>query len=270
MRNLSMQSTQARSAGRVASGVGIRKAVQSMWSRHGLTWALAMAGALYLGVNTDAHAQSYNETMSELSAREFYDDVQRRISASTHDGPTYYLMGDYSLAPEQERYLEEQRQNDEKLDTLRKDPVLMRHVAGYWTHYQARESVRPGEFCAATYTNLDGSITLNGVDGRWEGGLLTFIGKHIPKPAAFSEITATLKQTGDKPTTVRIYNPQSTPEMKGFGTLIFAVPSMKAALSGMAEAQEFAISIEGTEVFRMGWKGGVEARNALRHCMRQR
>lgn len=57
--------------------------------------------------------------------------------------------------------------------------------------------------------------------------------------------------------------------MKGLGTLIFAVPSMKAALSGMKEEQEFAVSIGGKEVFRMGWKEGIEARNALPRCIRQ-
>ena len=218
----------------------------------------------------DAQAQSYSESMSELSAQAFYEDVQRRISASTHDGPTYYLQGDYTLTPEQERYLEERRQNDEKLDELRKDPVLMRHVDGYWQQYQAREGALPGEFCAATYTNLHGSITLNGVDKRWEGGLLTFIGEKIPRPDRFREITATLTQDDDPPATVQIYNPAASPKMPGVGTLIFAVPSMKAALSGMEDEQAFVIAIEGQEVFRMSWKDGKQARDALRRCIRQR
>jgi hypothetical protein len=235
--------------------------------RYGLAALVATMASHSMG---DARAQSYNEMMSEASAQEFYQDVQRRISASTHDGPTYYLTGDYSLTPEQEKYLEEQRQNDEKLNELRKDPVLMRHVNGYWEHYQAREPAKPGEFCASTYTNLHGTITLNGVDDRWEGGLLTFIGKDIPTPDAFREITATLTQSGDRSVTVRIYNPPSSPEMKGLGTLIFAVPNMKAALSGMKKEQEFAISIDGREVFRMGWKDGIEARNSLRNCMDKR
>lgn len=246
--------------------IDVRKHAARVWACRIQAVAIAI---LFFGVASVAHAQSYNEMMSEQSAQEFYQDVQRRISASTHDGPTYYLTGDYSLTPEQEQYLEEQRQNDEKLNELRKDPVLMRHVNGYWEQYQTRESAKPGEFCAATYTNLHGSITLNGVDDRWEGGLLTFIGKDIPKPDDFSEITATLTQSGDRPATVRIYNLQASPKMKGLGTLIFAVPSMKAALSGMKEEQEFAVSIGGKEVFRMGWKEGIEARNALRRCIRQ-
>jgi hypothetical protein len=110
---------------------------------------------------------------------------------------------------------------------------------------------------------------LNGVDKSWEGGLLTFIGKDIPKPDRFREISATLTQSGGAPATVKVFNAQSTPEMNGFGTLIFAVPSMNAALAGMSDKQDFAISIEGKEVFRMGWREGSRARETLRSCVRE-
>ncbi len=227
-------------------------------------------------MSLSAHAQSYSESMSALSAQAFHQDVQRRISSATHDGPTYYLRGYDAVTPEQKRALEESnrilaqtRQQREELDQLRKDPVLMRYVDGYWQHYQAKSPASPGEFCAATYTNLHGSITLNGVDKSWEGGLLTFIGKDIPKPDRFREISATLTQSGEAPVTVKIFNAQATSAMSGFGTLIFAVPSMKAALAGMSDKQEFAVSIEGKEVFRMGWKDGSGARDTLRSCIRQ-
>jgi hypothetical protein len=256
----------ARGAARQAPG---RIAAHRSAARQAACW-LAPAAALALCSGArDAHAQSHNETMSALSAQAFYSDVQRRISASTHDGPTYYLRGNYTLTPEQERYLEERRQNDEKLNELRKDPVLVRYATGYWQHYQARSPAAPGEFCAATYINLHGSVTLSGVDKQWEGGLLTFIGRKIPQPAQFREISATLTQSGGPPATVRVFNPQATPAMHGHGTLIFAVPSMKAALAGMEDRQDFAISVEGREVFRMGWKQGLAAREALRKCLRQ-
>ena len=238
---------------------------------------IGLAFAISLGTGGSfARAQSYSESMSALSAQEFHRDVQRRIGASTHDGPTYYLRGYDAVTPEQKRALEESnnileltRQNREKLDQLRKDPVLMRYVKGYWEHYQAKRSAAPGEYCAATYTNLHGSITLNGVDKSWQGGLLTFIGKDIPKPDRFREISATLTQSDEAPVTVKIFNAQYTPAMSGFGTLIFAVPSMNAALAGMSDKQEFAIRIEGKEVFRMGWKEGSGARETLRSCMRE-
>ncbi|WP_324888293.1 hypothetical protein [Polaromonas sp.] len=214
--------------------------------------------------------------MSALSAQAFHRDVQRRISASTHSGPTYYLRGYEAVTPEQKRALEQYnreieqlRQDAQRLQQLRKDPVLMRHVNGYWQHYKARQPASPGEFCAATYTNLHGSITLSGVDKSWEGGLLTFIGKNIPQPDRFREISATLSQSGGSPSTVRIFNAQTTPAMRGYGTLTFAVPSMNAALAGMPDQQEFAVSIEGKEVFRMSWKDGSGARDTLRTCMRR-
>lgn len=231
----------------------------------------ALAGVLSVAAGvTASHAQSFNEMASEASAQQFYADVQDRISASTHDGPTYYFSQRYEMTPELEAALEQQRQDDETVARLRADPVFMRYYAGFWDHYQAREDAAPGEYCAATYVNLDGSITLTGSDRRWDGGLLVFIGKDIPQPEAFREITATLTQDDGRPATVRIFNLPARPEMAGHGTLIFAVPSMADALAGMEDDQAFAVSIEGEEVFRMAWKDGREARNALRRCVRQR
>lgn len=233
--------------------------------------SLGAACALSLGAGVaETSAQSYNETMSMMSAQAFYEDVQDRISASTHDGPTYYFSQRYEMTPEMEAALEQQRQDDEIINRLRADPVFMRYYGGFWDHYQARDDAGPGEFCAATYVNLQGSITLTGSDARWEGGLLMFVGKDIPQPEAFREITATLTQDSEAPAAVKVFNLPASPLMPGHGTLIFAVPSMNAALAGMKNEQAFAISIAGEEVFRMSWKDGRNARNALRQCVRRR
>lgn len=216
------------------------------------------------------NAQSFNEMASAASAQEFYADVQRRISAGTGGGPSYQMSRRYEMTPELEAAMEQRRQDDETVARLRADPVFMRHYEGYWDHYQAREDAEPGEFCTATYVNLNGSITLTGSDKRWDGGLLMFVGKDIPQPETFREITATLTQNDERPATVRIYSMPASPEMAGHGTLIFAVPRMADALSGMENEQEFAVSIEGEEVFRMSWKDGRGARNTLRRCVRQR
>lgn len=225
--------------------------------------------SLGIGVGS-THAQSFNEMASEASAQQFYADVQARISASTHDGETAYFSQRYEMTPELEAAMEQRRQDDETVARLRADPVFMRYYEGYWEHYQAREDAGPGEHCAATYVNLDGSITLSGSDRRWDGGMLVFIGKSIPQPEAFREITATLTQDDGRPATVQIYNLPASDEMAGHGTLIFAVPSMFDALSGMQDEQAFSVSIEGEEVFRMSWKNGREARDTLRRCVRQR
>ena len=113
-------------------------------------------------------------------------------------------------------------------------------------------------------------ITLTGVDQSWDGAMLIFVGEHIPKPDTFRTITATLKQTGDAPATVQVHNLAQVPQMHELGTLVFAVPSMTAALSGMTDELEFVIEIEGAEVFRMSWKDGLKARDQLRKCLRRR
>ncbi|OJF90812.1 hypothetical protein AX760_25575 [Pararhizobium antarcticum] len=207
---------------------------------------------------------------SESSAQEFYADVQRRISAGTGDGPSYYLSQDYTLTPEQEAQLASERRDDNIVEGLRKDPVLMRYWQGYWDHYQARAAAQPGEFCAATYVNLEGSVTLAGFDKSWDGGLLMFVGRNVPRPSEFREVTATLTQDDGRPATVRIYNMPASAKMPDVGTLIFAVPSMAAALSGMGNEQKFVIAIDGREVFHMSWKDGKKARNTLRNCARKR
>jgi len=68
-----------------------------------------------------------------------------------------------------------------------------------------------------------------------------------------------LRQNNGRPATVNIYNLPASPKMDGYGTLIFAVPSMADALSGMEDEQDFVVSIEGNEVFRMSWKDGGQA-----------
>ncbi len=147
---------------------------------------------------------------------------------------------------------------------------LERWRNGFWQFFQSRDPADPGEYCAAMFQNPQGMITLTGLDETWDGALLMFTGENVPRPRRFREITATLTQTGDPPATLRVFNFANDPRMNELGTLVFAVPSMDAALDSISDEQEFAVSIGGDEVFRMGWKDGREARDSLRRCVRQR
>lgn len=242
----------------------------------GARWSYGLALILLAGLlSANVAAQSQREMSAIMSARvteEFQRDVQRRISSGTRDGPTFYFTTDYAakLTPEQRKQLEARNRDYEILEKLRRDPVLARLANGYWDNYQARQSAGPGEFCAASHVNLDGVITLSGFDKSWEGGLLVFMGKNIPKPKAFTELSVTLTQSGEKPATIKVFNPPATQEMRDYGTLILAVPSMNATLAGMEDKQDFAVASGGKEVFRMSWKDGVKARKALSECLRNR
>lgn len=140
---------------------------------------------------------------------------------------------------------------------------------GFWEFFQSRAPAEPGEFCAAMFQNADGIITLTGLDDTWDGALLMFTGENVPSPRRFREITATLTQDGDAPASVRVFNYASDPRMNGLGTLVFAVPSMTAALDGITDQQEFAVSIAGDEVFRAGWRDGRSAVEGMRRCLDQ-
>lgn len=102
-----------------------------------------------------------------------------------------------------------------------------------------------------------------------DGALLMFTGVNIPKPRKFREIAATLTQTGEAPAKVKVFNYARDPRMGPFGTLVFAVPTMEAALAGMTDELEFAIAIDRKEVFRMAWKEGLMAGDELRKCVRK-
>jgi hypothetical protein len=138
---------------------------------------------------------------------------------------------------------------------------------GYWQFFQSRDPAAPGQFCAAMFQNPQGMITLTGLDETWDGALLMFTGENVPSPRRFREITATLTQTGDPPVSLRVFNHANDPGMNGLGTLVFAVPNMTAALDSIADEQEFAVSVNGREVFRMAWKDGLSAVQGIRRCL---
>lgn len=234
---------------------------------------------------TPAHAQDHGERMANIYAEHAQQMNDYAYQASVdyansqyddyyeEDEDTGYYSSYAPPAPltlEQQYLIEAQRKDREIINALKADPRFERYINGGWDHYQSRLPAKPGEYCAATYLNRDGIITLTGSDKKWDGGMLLFVGAKIPRPEAFREVTATLTQSGDPPATVRVYNFASEPGTEGLGTLAFAVPSMGDALRGMTDDLEFVIQIEGQEVFRMSWKDGLKARDELRKCVRRR
>ena len=216
------------------------------------------------------HAQQMNDygrMAAENYANSQYEDYYE-------DEEDYGYYGSSSppapMTLEQQYLVQALRRDQEIIAELKSDPRFKRFATGGWDYYQSRQPAEPGEYCAATYLNRHGMITLTGVDQSWEGAMLIFVGEKIPKPDSFRTITATLKQTGDVPATVQVHNLARVPQMQELGTLVFAVPSMGAALGGMTDELEFIIEIEGHEVFRMSWKEGLKAREQLRKCVRRR
>ncbi len=249
---------------------------------------LYMALTLAAGIGAPlAHAQDHGERMANIAAdhaRQMndygytasrnYADSQEGYASDEEDTGYYSSYADIGpitpMTLEMQYLIESTRRELDEVAAVHADPRYQRYANGGWDYYQSRSPAGPGEYCAATYLNRDGMITLTGVGSGWDGALLMFVGEDIPKPDAFREISATLTQSGDTPATVRVYNYERRPGMEALGTLVFAVPAMSAALAGMTDELEFVIAIEGQEVFRMTWKDGLAARDELRKCVRQR
>lgn len=244
---------------------------------------LLMLGALATGFGSIAHAQGHAERMANIGAEHAQQmNDYGRMAAENYASSQYeddyeeddgYYGSSSPPAPmtlEQQYLAQALRRDQEIIAELHSDPRFERFANGGWDYYQSRQPAAPGEYCAATYLSRHGMITLTGVDQSWDGAMLIFVGEDIPKPDTFRTISATLKQTGEAPASVQVHNLAQVPQMHELGTLVFAVPSMTAALSGMTDELEFVIEIEGAEVFRMSWKEGLEARDQLRKCVRQR
>lgn len=208
----------------------------------------------------EAHAAMSAQAQVAADAHSRYSDRYDDDRGSSRSAPARGL-------PQEELKRLEAESRERQIE---EEARYQRWRNGGWEFFQSREPAGPGEYCTAMYQNPDGLIALSGFDKRWDGALLMFTGENIPQPREFREITATLTQTGDAPAKVKVFNYARDPRMGPFGTLVFAVPTMDAALSGMTDELEFAIAVDDEEVFRMAWKGGLKAAEELRKCVRKR
>ncbi|MGQ0530651.1 MAG: hypothetical protein ACT4PG_12760 [Panacagrimonas sp.] len=230
------------------------------------------AAALLIGTSGLGAAQAQDvfgmlEAHAAMSAQAQYAaDAHARFSDRYDDDRSSSRPPVRMLTPEELKQLEDHARQKQ----IEEEARYQRWLKGSWDFFQSRTPAGPGEFCAAMYQSRDGMITLSGFDKSWDGALLMFTGENIPKPRTFREITATLTQTGDAPAKVKVFNYARDPRMGPFGTLVFAVPTMDAALAGITDELEFAIVVDDDEVFRMAWKDGLKAADELRTCVRQR
>jgi hypothetical protein len=236
---------------------------------------LSIFGAALLSASSFTASQLHAQDMFQVLYAQRAFAEQQRTAASIQ---AYYGNRSrsnevrYAAPPARGLSLQEiaTLEAEKKERDAKKQAEYQRWLKGSWQFFQSREPAEPDEFCTAMYQSPKGMITLSGVDKSWEGGLLMFTGEDIPNPRRFGEVKVTLTQSGDPPATVKAFNRARDPSMGPLGTVVLAVPTMEAALAGMTDEQEFALSVGGREVFRMAWKDGVKAAGELRKCLRDR
>ncbi|MFD0724352.1 hypothetical protein [Lysobacter brunescens] len=156
--------------------------------------------------------------------------------------------------------------NMEQQAALQRDPKYKRYREGFWDHFQASATPRPGQGCVAMFANLDGAVAVAGPGGEYTGAMLVFWGLDVPKPDKVATISVSLNQFDGPVQTVKALNytlPGGTA-----GAIAFTVPTIDAALETMVDRQPFELSIKGQPVMKIEWHGGHAARDALRACVK--
>lgn len=176
----------------------------------------------------------------------YYDPMQTKLSAAT---ATVNSMS----------------ANMQGMEKLMQDPRYQTYLNGGWEFFQDSVKPKAGEYCAAFYWKKDGFVKVSGPGGEYQGGLLTFWGADIPKPAQQEIIKVVLYQNDEAPQTVKAFNYV----LKGYdyGAIAFAVPAGDALFASMEDKQRFELKIDGKSVAKVDWHDGLKARDQLKQCV---
>jgi hypothetical protein len=149
------------------------------------------------------------------------------------------------------------------------DPKYQAYLQGAWEFFQDRNGAAPGESCAALFSKKDGLVMVSGPGSGYQGALLTFWGKDIPRPNQVEKVKVTLtQQANEPPQTVQAFNyVQSGIE---YGAITFAVPTIESALATMEDVLSFDLAIKGKSVAKIEWHSGLAARDRLSKCVSAR
>lgn len=157
-------------------------------------------------------------------------------------------------------------------DQVMNDPRRIKVEQGFWQFFQGKRNARPGETCTAVFWKGDQMISLSGPGGDYKGALLSFVAVQpkngFPRPDKADEprqIQVSLQQGSDPPAQVKVFNRTIG---GGFSDeLVFAVPTIDAAMAGMDDQLNFRIVYEGKAVFELAWHSAHAARQVLKRCL---
>lgn len=157
-------------------------------------------------------------------------------------------------------------ENMQQRATIQRDPKFKRYREGFWDHFQASATPRPGQGCVAMFANLDGAVAVAGPGGEYTGAMLIFWGLDVPKPGNVATISVSLNQFDGPVQTAKALN--YTLPGGHAGAIAFTVPTIDAALETMVDRQPFELSIQGKPMMKIEWHGGHAARDTLRSCVK--
>lgn len=165
------------------------------------------------------------------------------------------------LSAEEARKLQEDMKQLEE-DKDRKRQELGRGVWGF--------DSRPtpdGDLCVAFFSKYakgqGGIVTIMGFKGPTNDAWLIFHGTDLPKPSGVKKIDVMLQQNEEAAVAVKAFNYSET---RGVGTIMFAVPGLRAIIDGMSDTQRFRISQGGKVHLDIEWHTAKAIIEKLKQC----
>ncbi len=234
-----------------------------------------LIGAAVISLST---AAAYDDPVgNEIQAR-MQEEAQRQIidMAATPPWPEdeYYEDEDdyaYDDAPaysyeEWQAWSDERAQQDAARQAeLLNDPKYQAFLNGEWLHRTPRAG-ETDQTCSALFLRKGVGVMVVALGGDKDAALLVFLGPDIPAPAKLEKMRVDLRQNGEAPANVEVFN-AALPWAADLGAIVFAVPTAEAALAGMTDTLAFNISGDGKRLAEIEWTGGVAARDKLSTCI---
>ncbi len=150
---------------------------------------------------------------------------------------------------------------------------------GSWEFFQASSKAKKGEYCTALFNKQGNIVALMGPGGSYKGALLAFSnladtangGGKFPIPEKPGTIELTLYQNADQPAKVKAFHwDLGQEDLVGDEKplIVFAVPTIEAALETMEEKINFRLEYNGDIIEQVEWHSGQMAKQKLLACLK--
>lgn len=122
--------------------------------------------------------------------------------------------------------------------------------------------------CAATFWTLNGGVILMDWKGEQSGTAMMFFSRAVPHDKkGVKRLRVSLVQSGETQTVEVLAS--RFPMIPTMGMMFFKVPSSEALLSSIEDTQDFAVHMEGRELFSGEWHSANSMRKELVECVDQ-
>jgi hypothetical protein len=138
---------------------------------------------------------------------------------------------------------------------------------GVWTVGRSLKG-QPTLACAATFWTLNGGVILMDWKGEQSGTAMMFFSRFVPHDKkGVKRLRVGLVQSGETQNVEVLAS--RFPMVPTMGMMFFKVPSSEALLGSIEDTQDFAVQMDGRELFGGKWHSANSMRKDLAECVAQ-